>query len=88
MSSCAMSPLDPRASRAWNSAYHGLRERRRADGGSAFPALWGAPWDTHFGYRDKRMYIQSLTEITVLTLPERDATVWDRMQALGLEFLG
>ena len=24
----------------------------------------------------------------VLSLPERDATVWDRMQALGLEFLG
>ena len=23
-----------------------------------------------------------------LSLPERDATVWDRMQALGLEFLG
>ena len=39
----AMSPLDPRVSHPWDSAYHGLREQRRADGGSAFPTLWGTP---------------------------------------------
>ena len=42
---CAMSPLDPSASRPWDSAYHGLREQRCADGGRAFPTLWGTPWE-------------------------------------------
>ena len=70
MSSCAMTPLDPRASRPRDSAYHGLREQRRADGGSAFPTLWGTPWDAHSGHSHNRMQIQSLTEIIVLTLPE------------------
>ena len=31
---------------------------------------------------------QLLTSARELTLPERERTVWDRMQAIGLEFLG
>ena len=31
---------------------------------------------------------QLLTSARELTLPERERTVWDRMQAFGLEFLG
>ena len=70
MSSCAMSPLDPRASRPWDSAYHGLREQRRADGGNAFPTLWGTPWDAHSRHSHKHMHIHLFTETIVLTLPD------------------
>ena len=67
-----MSPLDPKASRPWDSAYHGLRERRRADGGSAFPTLWGTPWDTNSRHSHKHMHMQLFAETVVLTLPDRD----------------
>ena len=70
MSSCVMSPLDPKASRLWDSAYHGLREQRRADGGSAFPTLWGTPWDVFSGKIGKCMLGEALTEIVVLPLPD------------------
>ena len=54
----------------------------------SFPTLWGTPWYAFNQYSDKQTQIQWLRDAIVLTLPERDATVWDRMQALGLEFLG
>ena len=72
ISAFAMSPLDPRASRLWDSAYHGQHEQRRADGGSAFPTLWGTPWDVFYGKLGKCMPGEALTEIVVLPLPERE----------------
>ena len=73
MSARAMSPIDPKASLRWDSAYHCLREQRRADGGSAFPTLWGTPWDAHSRYTHKHTHIQLFTETIVLTLPDNPA---------------
>ena len=70
ISAFAMSPLDPRASRLWDSAYHGQHEQRRADGGSAFPTLWGTPWDVFSRKLGKCMPGEAFTAIVLLTLPE------------------
>ena len=69
----AVDTLDPKASRPWDSRYHGLRQQRRAEGGSAFPTLWGTPWDAHSRHSHKHMHIQLFAETIVLTLTERDA---------------
>ena len=41
-----------------------------ADAGRAFPTLWGTSWDTVSSNSAKHMYIQSLAEELLLTLPE------------------
>ena len=62
-------------------------KQQRADGSSAFPTLWGTPWDGHCLHLHTQLNKNTLVWIIVLTLPEDDRICapvqLDRVRGLG-----